>query len=332
MRSRFSFYLSVIGLSSGLALSTPAKAQTYTPIDYPGGNTRPTLASGTTFTTIDFPGAYGTLAAGINRAGAIVGDFIFNNGGNPHGFLFSGGTFTQLDCPSANFTRATGIDDSSNVVGYCRVNGQFHGFLLQSGVYNLLDFPGAVNTQGRGSNNLGEIVGLYCAAKNTQSCGFTGGNQHGFLLSGGAYTSIDFPGAIYTELWRINDFGEILGRYLNPDGSFHLFLLNNGIFTPVPDVPGATETAFGITFVGGLNRQGAIVSDYCGQAPCPFGSADFFSLPGSTHGFLLRDGAYTTIDFPGAGNTVAFGINDAGEIVGGYFNPDGHDHGFLRTP
>jgi hypothetical protein len=52
-----------------------------------------------------------------------------------------------------------------------------------------------------------------------------------------------------------------------------------------------------------------------------------FSDPNGTelHGFLLAKGSsgpFTPIDFPGAPNTVAFGINDRGQIVGVYENPD----------
>jgi hypothetical protein len=41
----------------------------------------------------------------------------------------------------------------------------------------------------------------------------------------------------------------------------------------------------------------------------------------------------TTIDVPGATSTAAFGINDAGQIVGEFFLPDPlHPHGFVATP
>ena len=43
------------------------------------------------------------------------------------------------------------------------------------------------------------------------------------------------------------------------------------------------------------------------------------------HGFLLDEGVegdFTPIDFPGAPNTVAFDINNRGQIVGVYENPD----------
>ena len=38
---------------------------------------------------------------------------------------------------------------------------------------------------------------------------------------------------------------------------------------------------------------------------------------------------FSTIDFPGASFTVAFGINNRGEIVGNYGFADGTGHGFL---
>src|SRR5258708_27416344 len=45
---------------------------------------------------------------------------------------------------------------------------------------------------------------------------------------------------------------------------------------------------------------------------------------------VLADGpTYTTIDFPGAATTLAWGINTRGDIVGGYLNADKSDHGFL---
>jgi uncharacterized membrane protein len=64
------------------------------------------------------------------------------------------------------------------------------------------------------------------------------------------------------------------------------------------DVPGATSTsAFRI------NNNGAVVGNYVDSA-------------GMTHGYLLKDGAFTTIDYPDAVFTSASGINSQGDIVG----------------
>jgi probable HAF family extracellular repeat protein len=38
------------------------------------------------------------------------------------------------------------------------------------------------------------------------------------------------------------------------------------------------------------------------------------------------------LDVPGSVQTDANGINDAGDIVGVYFDASGNEHGFLATP
>src|SRR5207245_2636544 len=48
--------------------------------------------------------------------------------------------------------------------------------------------------------------------------------------------------------------------------------------------------------------------------------------------FLWNGGAYSTLDIPGSDSAVAFGINDAGQIVGEYGRGGGASHGFLATP
>jgi hypothetical protein len=39
-----------------------------------------------------------------------------------------------------------------------------------------------------------------------------------------------------------------------------------------------------------------------------------------------------TIDPPGAMGSLAFGINDYGDLVGAYVDANGGIHGYLRTP
>jgi probable HAF family extracellular repeat protein len=45
----------------------------------------------------------------------------------------------------------------------------------------------------------------------------------------------------------------------------------------------------------------------------------------------LAQGTYTQIDFPSALYTEAYGIDSAGDIVGGYVDTSNHDHGFLLS-
>lgn len=45
--------------------------------------------------------------------------------------------------------------------------------------------------------------------------------------------------------------------------------------------------------------------------------------------FVENDGVFETIAYPGAETTIAFGINDAGDVVGTYY--DGSNHGFVEN-
>ena len=47
-----------------------------------------------------------------------------------------------------------------------------------------------------------------------------------------------------------------------------------------------------------------------------------------THGFLLQAGVFTPINFPLATSTIAFGINDTGEIAGFYSDAIGQQPRF----
>ena len=300
MRRQSNLYPFAFSLLLAIAFSTPAASQTYTPIDCPG-----------------FPG---TLATDINDSGQIVGECL-TSATIRQGFLLNNGVFTPIIFPGAVFTRAVGINRHGDIVGdhdtgANQGNGQDFGYLLHAGVFTSIQFPNSDSTVAAGINANGEIVGWYLDKI----------GMHGFLLSGGVYTSIDFPGsAAFTQAWKINDSGEIVGRYEDSsDNKRHVFVLSNGTFTSIPDVPGAFETA--VVEDGGLNGAGDIVSQYCSSKPCSVFSA------GDVHAFLLSGGVDTTFDFPGAGATTAFGLNSFDDVVGGYVDSSGGVHGYLRTP
>ena len=74
------------------------------------------------------------------------------------------------------------------------------------------------------------------------------------------------------------------------------------------------------TVASGIDDRGQIVGYYDDSA--------------GTHGFLLRDDRFATIDFPGAVYTTALGVGAQGEIVGTYRmrgEPAVNYHGYLRT-
>jgi hypothetical protein len=115
------------------------------------------------------------------------------------------------------------------------VGGAGQGRAQPSYLYTTFDVPGSMlATSPRGINNSGQIVGNYLRLP----------GNHGFLLSGGSYTTFDVTGAFGTYPSGINDSGQIAGYYQDPGGASapsHGFLLNAGTYTKL-DAPGATST------------------------------------------------------------------------------------------
>jgi hypothetical protein len=164
-------------------------------------------------------------------------------------------------------------------------------------------------------NSSGTIVGVYADATFV---------LHGYLLSGGQYTTLDDPNAGTgpgqgTAALGINAAGNITGAYIDANSVFHGYLLSGGQYTTLDDPNAGTGGGQG-TQASVSNSSGNIVGVY-------------FDANSVQHGFLLSGGQYTTIDDPNAGTgagqgTNAQGISAAGVIVGYYFDANSVQHGF----
>jgi uncharacterized membrane protein len=283
------------------------------------GNTVALAQETQPFTTIDIPGATSTVALDVNDAGDVVGSYLV--AGRTRGFLLDrNGQVHWIDFPGAVFTRAAGINARGEIVGTYRLPADppnaRHGFLFSEGLFTTIDPPGAVFTNPLGISEWGDIVGRFCL---TTPCQPHGPNVHGFLLRGGEFTTVDVPGARGTNAWKINARGDIVGGYTDSTGKGHVFLLDgqHGGFTTI-DVPAVVEISVDN---GGINSRRDVVGTYCEVAPCTGESLD-------SQGFLLSGGRLTTVDVAGALRTIAFGINERGDIVGGYADNAGF-HGLL---
>ena len=223
-----------------------------------------------------------------------------------HGFLLaSDGNFTSIDFPGAAYTLANGIGPRGDIVGEVCHDGKRKRLAPwlsqdQRWQFDELRLPERRH-QRRDRNQLrGDIVGYYQVGDNL---------NHGFLWSGGIFTSIAFPGALQGSLSGINPQGDITGTYRSADNVVHGFLLSDGDFTSL-DFPDATYTN-----TTGIDARGDIVGRYMDAANV-------------SHGYLLRDGQMTIIDFLGATFTALTAMNKSGDIVGRYSSPDGVLHGF----
>src|SRR5260370_10196983 len=108
--------------------------------------------------------------------------------------------------------------------------------------------PDTMERYTHGVSGKGQIVGT-----SLKSC------TRGFLLQGGVFTQIDYPGAVATEAYGINKTGQIVGLYYG-GGRDHGFVLQGGIYTTV-DAPSSTRTlALG-------NNSGGQVAGYQESGP-----------------------------------------------------------------
>ncbi|MGA2134161.1 MAG: hypothetical protein ABSH50_17855 [Bryobacteraceae bacterium] len=126
----------------------------------------------------------------------------------------------------------------------------------------------------------------------------------GYGQSGYTYTVFDFPGAGVqgTAGTGINDAGEVVGYYYDSYVYMHGFLWANGSMNTVDFPLSEMQTS-----LYGINNCGTIVGH-------------IFYNNGTTisRSFVLADGKYTLVNYPGSVFTLAGGINNYGIVAGSY--------------
>jgi len=268
-------------------------------------------ASSSTFTPISVCPSCSTQPIGINDKGLISGGYL-DAGGNSHCFLLRNGNYLTFDVPGALFQEAGRSNAPGQIAGdYVDGDGIDRPFVRNAdGSLSLRrGMPGASVTYAIDINNAGDITGSFTLDPNAAE-GFTG-----YVMRGKNFILIfSYPGANVTSTFVLgwNEPGTIVGSFkTTTEGEEHGSVRSaQGKFKQI-DYPGSVQTeAFGI------NAAGDIVGRY-------------EDIHGVQHGFLLRNGLFTSIDSPGP-NTYAWGINSRGEIVGWMF-PDfsGPFTGFL---
>jgi hypothetical protein len=161
------------------------------------------------------------------------------------------------------------------------------------------------------------VPGTAAAKRNTSSV-----PTMGFVLDRGRVERIVLPPdarGTRTILSGINDRGQLLGKYPDPDApGFHGFVLDRRRNSTRFDYPGALAT-----YANKINDRGQVV----GSANRDFPRVGFPEAPG-TFGYLLERGRFTKIRVPGAVQTQALGINNRRQVVGEYVDQAGVFHGY----
>ena len=241
-------------------------------------------------------------------------------------------------------TFISGINDLGDVVGYYQEGDPLAGLGGPAGVtyqafkrdlngtFSKINPPDATRDSfATGVNNAGVVSGYFTDTSN---------NTHGYLLTGTQFEILDVPGpgptgpASTTIALGLNSHGDVVGSYYSGLGttispSIDGFALHDGIYSDVI-VPGVSasmvQPATGFSAINhafGINSNGDVVGYYFARYdPNSYG----------LHGFLLSNGGYQTLDYPGTSYhaTTAFGINDAGQIVGDFEDEKG-PHAYLYS-
>jgi uncharacterized membrane protein len=285
--------------------------------------------AGGQFVTFDPPGSTATEPTGITPDGTITG-FYTDAGGVQHGFLRSpAGGFTTFDPPGSTSTYVGSISTNGEIAGaWCETSlvtcARVHGFVrAKNGTFTTFDSPDSSGGISPGIyaiapppsiNPAGAVAGTYFVLVPSYT-------EHGFVrIKSGAFTTIDVPGASFTEGLAINPSGAIIGDFCNQTTCYTGFIrFPTGSFATI-DIPGGA--CGGQSIPSDINPSGAVTGSFADPS-CNDASHSYVRAP---------DGTVTAFDAPGFSSSQATAINAAGSITGLTFNPDFLYHGFLRTP
>lgn len=160
--------------------------------------------------------------------------------------------------------------------------------------------PAGNTAQAYAINNSNQIV--------LESYDASGAATYGLLYNTLSHTYSplpSYPGAVPGSIVvnGINDSGQLAGSYYPPStsGTYQAFLYSGGSFTNVTPAAYLTHATVG----AGINNAGQIVADVALTGPFP------------NQGLLLSGGTSSMITVPG-NITLAYGINNHGDIVGAY--------------
>ncbi|MGO9952060.1 MAG: hypothetical protein ACLPN1_07590 [Dissulfurispiraceae bacterium] len=196
--------------------------------------------------------------------------------------------------------------------------------------FQTVDDPSAIIAQGyegtapQSINDNGVVAGYYLGTYD----GTYPAGHNGFMravngtFTNGYDTYSGCNGMGFTYAYGINNNLQISGYCLGSALGFHYgFILNatTEVFTTIDNPNASLSIADDGTTVTGINDNGLVTGYYT-------------DVNHAAHGFIRSaDGlTYTTIDYPSASETNAYGINNNGQATGTCVYGAG-DHGFIRS-
>ncbi len=311
------------------------------------------------FTTYHFPDSQETRFYALGNNGQAAGYYV-DSESKRHGVILEDGVLRQYDFPDAVETEIYGISDATGALtgNWTDASGVRRGF---SGDL-IIEPPGATATFADFVNAEGVIVGSYIDADgryqayvrtpderfallplpktlNIEYLFLHGINDAGVLvirLDWGrgsrtmvgpfdAMQQLEFPGAVSTQGYNINQDGSVVGHYETADGHKYGFIAKPISGERPVVAPASTTYTYESINSPGVDHLAVTASsdfeDYAGYTRSPGGE--------KTVGFTLIDGVFTTYNFPGAQETRFYALGNNGQAAGHYKDSDGNYHGVI---
>ncbi|MEH1820040.1 MAG: hypothetical protein V7L31_13335 [Nostoc sp.] len=237
--------------------------------------------------------------SGINNAGFVVGTGNVD-GNHPHAVLYSHGQLRDIGIlPNEDASYATGINDLGQVVGYSEPLSQppfrkTHAFIYSRGqLKDLGTFLGNYDSYAYAIDNAGQIVGTTCCSSGSGA----------FLFSNGYVRNLGFlPGGSVSAAYAIKTQGQAAGYSSSSTQPDQAVLFDNG---KVQDLGISSTLGYRYSMARGINRKGQIVGLMFNQ-----------NESGNYHPFLYSKGKVQDLSTTKYPTGAAYGINNAGLVVG----------------
>ena len=311
------------------------------------------------FTTYDFPGSQKTHFYALSNEGVAAG-FYEDSEGLHQGIILENGELRQYDFPNAVETEIYGISDATGALtgNFIDASGVRRGFTADL----IIEPPGATATFADFVNAEGIIAGSYIDADGVYQAYIRTPDErfaflplpktldieylflHGINDTGnfvmrlnfgrGASTlagpfdamhKVEFPGAVATDGYNINQDSSVVGHYESPDGRTHGFIARPVTADRPVVPPAATTYTYESIDVPGVDYLEVTASsdfeDYAGNTRSADGE--------KTVAFTLIDGVFTTYNFPEAQETRFYALGNNGQAAGHYKDSDGNYHGVI---